>query len=119
MNESLKPGSNARRGFLRLSLAAGALLVADWRAVRADEAVEVKIDNFVFQPVLVRVKKGGTVTWINRDDIPHSIVCPVLNVHSHPIDSEEQFAFRFEKPGIYNYICGLHPHMHGQIVVQP
>ncbi len=117
MTETLQPGGNARRSLLRTVLGAGTLLLLRQPAAQADDTVEVKIDNFVFKPAIVRVKKGSSVTWVNDDDIPHSIVCTVLQVHSHPMDSGEKFTFQFDKPGIYNYICGLHPHMHGQIVV--
>src|SRR5882724_9248390 len=37
-------------------------------------AVEVKIDNFSFAPATVTVSPGTTITWTNRDDIPHSVV---------------------------------------------
>ncbi len=36
--------------------------------------MEVKIDNFSFGPVTVTVPVGTTVTWTNRDDIPHTVV---------------------------------------------
>ena len=35
---------------------------------------EVKIDNFSFGPETIKVSVGTTVTWINRDDIPHTVV---------------------------------------------
>jgi plastocyanin len=117
MTETLQPGGNARRFLLGSVLGAGALLLFKPRLARADDSVEVKIDNFVVMPALIRVKKGTSVTWVNNDDIPHSIVCPVLQVHSHPMDTGEKFSYQFDKAGIYNYVCGLHPHMHGQIVV--
>src|SRR5436853_7231298 len=37
-------------------------------------AAEVKIDNFSFGPQTVTVPVGATVTWTNRDDIPHTVV---------------------------------------------
>jgi plastocyanin len=64
------------------------------------------------------VKVGATVTWVNHDDIPHSIVCPTLKLKSHPMDTDESFAIKFDQAGIYDYICGLHPHMHGQVIVE-
>ena len=63
------------------------------------------------------MKVGTTVTWLNHDDIPHSIVCPALKVTSHPLDTDDSFAYKFEQAGTYDYLCGLHPHMHGQVVV--
>ena len=84
-------------------------------AVAAD--ARVVIDNFTFSPTPLQVKAGTTVTWVNHDDIPHSLVCPNLQVHSHPLDTDDTFSYKFEQPGTYDYICGLHPHMHGQVVV--
>ena len=52
-------------------------------------ATKITIDNFAFVPPMLRVKAGTTVTWVNGDDIPHSIVCPPLSVHSHPMDTDE------------------------------
>jgi plastocyanin len=116
MNEVLRPGGLARRRFLHRVFGAGVLVAFAGRMAAAADA-QVVIDNFTFAPTPLTVKAGTTVTWVNHDDIPHSIVCPGLNVHSHPMDTDDSFAHRFERPGTYDYICGLHPHMHGQVVV--
>ena len=55
------------------------LLVAGSPSVTANDqpsaaSVEVKIDNFSFGPQTLTVPVGATVTWINRDDIPHTSV---------------------------------------------
>ena len=51
------------------------MLGATMRVVAANDGTEIGIDNFKFAPTLLMVPKGATVTWVNRDDIPHSIVC--------------------------------------------
>ena len=38
-----------------------------------DSTAEVKIDNFAYTPVTVTVKVGAQVTWVNHDDIPHTV----------------------------------------------
>jgi plastocyanin len=81
-------------------------------------ASSINIDNFKFGPETLTIDKGTEVTWTNRDDIPHSIVMMALGVHSKPLDTDNTFAFRFDKAGTYNYICGIHPAMHGKIVVK-
>ena len=119
MTEFLQPGGNARRSQLRGVLGAGIVVLSSTRARMAAAAnEEVVIDNFTFMTTPLTVKVGTTVTWVNHDDIPHSIVCPDLKVRSHPLDTDDTFAYRFEQAGSYDYICGLHPHMHGQVVVQ-
>ena len=116
MNETLEPGGIARRLLLRRALGTGIVVVIGGRmAVAAD--VQVVIDNFTFAPTPVTVKAGTTVTWVNHDDIPHSIVCPALKVHSHALDTDDSFAYKFDQAGTYEYLCGIHPHMHGQVVV--
>ena len=118
MSEVLEPGSIARRLLLRRVLGTGIMVVIGSRmAVAADE--QVVIDNFTFSPTPLQVKAGTTVTWVNHDDIPHSIVLNSLNVRSHALDTDDNFAYKFDKAGTYNYICGLHPFMHGEVVVEP
>jgi amicyanin len=79
----------------------------------------VKIDNFTFGPQALTVKVGTTVTWVNNDDIPHTVVA---NDHttfkSKVLDTDQTFAFTFTKAGEYPYFCSLHPHMTGKVVVQ-
>jgi plastocyanin len=111
-------GGIVRRSLLRDALGAGVVVLISTRArMAAAEGTDVTIDNFSFSPTPLTVKTGTTITWTNRDDIPHSIVCPELKMKSHPLDTNDAFSYRFSKPGTYNYICGLHPHMHGQVVV--
>jgi plastocyanin len=117
MYRTLGPGGIARRQVLRRALAASALVAILGKVAHA-AAAEIVIDNFTFAPTPLKVKAGTSVTWVNHDDIPHSIVCPNLKVKSHPLDTDESFAYKFEQAGTYDYICGLHPHMHGQVVVE-
>jgi len=93
-----------------------ALLVLAAVPARAADA-EVKIGNFTFGPQELKVKSGTTVTWINEDDIPHTVVSP-NNFRSKALDSEDKYSFTFTTPGTYKYFCSLHPHMTGTIVVE-
>ncbi|HEY4044980.1 MAG TPA: cupredoxin domain-containing protein [Rhodopila sp.] len=85
---------------------------------RSDTAAQVKIDNFTFGPDKLTIAKGTTVTWTNTDDIPHSIVLTALGIRSKPLDTDKEFTYQFERTGTFSYICGLHPAMHGQVVVK-
>jgi plastocyanin len=87
-------------------------------AARSNVAAELKIDNFKFGPEKLAVAKGTDVTWTNEDDIPHSIVLTALGVRSKVLDTDKAFTYQFDKAGTYSYICGLHPFMHGQVVVK-
>lgn len=79
---------------------------------------EVKIDNFNFTPATLTVPVGTTVTWTNRDDIPHTVVSDDKSIKSKTLDTDEKFTFTFSKPGTYSYFCSIHPKMKGTIVVQ-
>jgi plastocyanin len=80
--------------------------------------VEVKIDNFTFNPQQVTVKAGTTVVWTNHDDIPHTATSSTQAFKSKVLDTDEKFSFTFATPGTYKYFCALHPHMTGTIVVE-
>ena len=77
----------------------------------------VHIDNFVFEPAQLTVKVGQTVTWTNRDDIPHTVVC-AGKFRSKTMDTDGTFSFTFTAPGEYKYFCSLHPHMTGAVKVE-
>jgi amicyanin len=83
-------------------------------------AMEVKIDNFSFGPVTLTVPVGATVTWTNRDDIPHTVVSSddPKAFKSKVLDTDEKFSFTFNKPGTYSYFCSIHPKMTGKVIVQ-
>ena len=103
-----------------LALGAMAGLVAAAIAatpVRADD-VEMKIDNFTFNPQQITVKAGTKVIWTNNDDIPHTVTSKTGIFKSKALDTDDKFSFTFTTPGTYSYFCALHPHMTGSIVVE-
>jgi Icc protein len=83
-----------------------------------DSATEVKIDNFAFTPGAITIKSGTHVTWINHDDIPHTVDSTQGKFKSAALDTDQKFEFRFTEPGEYPYYCRLHPKMTGSIIVQ-
>jgi plastocyanin len=98
---------------LAVAVIAAALPVG---ALAAD--AEVKIDNFTFSPQRLTVKAGTTVTWINEDDIPHTVASKAKLFKSKALDTGDKFSFTFTTPGAYEYFCSLHPHMTATIVVE-
>ena len=79
---------------------------------------EVKIDNFSFTPASITVAVGTTITWTNRDDIPHTVVSDDKVIKSKVLDTDEKFSYTFSKPGTYPYFCSIHPKMTGKVIVQ-
>lgn len=100
------------------SVAVAAILVAAAGVARAED-VAVKIDNFTYEPAMVQVKAGDTVTWTNHDDIPHTATASAGKFRSPVLDTEQKFSFTFTEPGRYEYFCALHPHMKAVVVVEP
>ena len=80
--------------------------------------VEINIDNFSFAPGTFTVAVGTTVTWINHDDIPHTVVSTDGVFKSKVMDTDEKFSYTFTKAGSYPYFCSVHPKMTGTIVAQ-
>jgi plastocyanin len=81
-------------------------------------SAEVKIDNFSFGPATLTVAVGTTLTWTNRDDIPHTVVSTDGVFKSKVLDTDEKFSYTFAKAGTYPYFCSIHPKMTGKVVVQ-
>ena len=107
---------------LWLVLVGLALLVAfSGGAVAAEKAAgtEVTIDNFSFGPQSLNIKVGTQVTWVNHDDIPHTVVSEdLITFRSRVLDTDESWSFTFTKPGTYTYFCSIHPKMTAKVVVQ-
>ncbi len=82
------------------------------------QATQVTIDNFTFGPDTLTVAVNSTVTWVNKDDIPHTVVATDGTFRSRAIDTDQTFSFKFDKPGTYTYYCSVHPKMVGKIVVR-
>jgi 3',5'-cyclic-AMP phosphodiesterase len=80
-------------------------------------ATQVVADNFSFAPAMAAVAVGSTVTWTNRDDVPHNVVSTEQKFKSPVLDTDEQFSYTFDAPGTHKYFCSIHPKMTGQVVV--
>ena len=83
-------------------------------------SAHVSIDNFSFTPQTLTVKAGTTVTWTNRDDIPHGIASDnKAFTRSKALDTDDSYSVTFATPGTFKYFCFIHPHMTGTIIVEP
>ena len=85
----------------------------------APAPVTVRIDNFAFNAQTITVAPGSTVTWVNEDDAPHTVVADDgKSFRSRTLDTGEKFSFTFNTAGTYGYFCSVHPHMTGKVVVK-
>ena len=84
----------------------------------AEDGPTITIDNFSFMSPVLTVPVGAKVTWINHDDVPHTIVSTEDKFKSKALDTDESFSFTFTQPGSYPYFCSLHPKMVAKVIVQ-
>jgi plastocyanin len=112
---TIKSRSRVATAFGVVLLVAAATFAA--RSAPATVA-EVDIDQFTFLPQRITVKAGTTVTWINEDDVPHTVASSGKVFKSKALDTADKFSFTFTTPGTYEYFCSLHPHMTGAVVVE-
>jgi plastocyanin len=82
------------------------------------KTVAIDIDNFKFGIVSLEVAAGTTVTWTNRDDVPHTVVSLKKVFKSPALDTGEHFSYTFTDTGTFDYYCSVHPRMTGTIVVK-
>jgi len=78
----------------------------------------VNISNFAFAPASLTIPAGSTVTWTNKDEEPHTVVSSDgTTFHSPGMDTGGTYSFTFQNAGTFEYICSIHPMMHGTVVV--
>jgi plastocyanin len=80
----------------------------------------VTIKLFQYQPGRIQVKAGTTVTWVNEDEIFHTVTAEKKEgSFDAPLDGKgKSFSFTFSRPGTYAYYCDRHEHMRGEIEVR-
>jgi plastocyanin len=89
------------------------------KVVARKGADTVAVSDFTFGPEKLEVPQNTYVRWTNTDDSPHQVTVPNANGARTPVMLKGQTAFmKFEAPGTYDYICGLHPGMKGKIEVK-
>ncbi|HSZ74586.1 MAG TPA: cupredoxin family copper-binding protein [Rhizomicrobium sp.] len=84
---------------------------------RQPQTTVVQIKNFDFSPMDITIKAGSSVTWKNLDGEPHTVTSVDGLFRSGAIDQDETFTFKFDKPGVYKYLCSIHPRMRATITV--
>ncbi|HEU5399234.1 MAG TPA: cupredoxin family copper-binding protein [Gammaproteobacteria bacterium] len=79
---------------------------------------EVAIFNYKFAPDALTIPAGTTVTWVNKDEVPHTVMSTDKRFQgSGALDTGDKYSYTFTTPGSYEYFCTLHPFMKGKIVV--
>jgi plastocyanin len=100
-------------------LVAGNALLAAGSASAASQ--QVTVGRYLFTPDTLTVSAGDTVTWVNRDPVPHAVAmtqAPVA-VAAPVMSTGNSWSYTFTVPGTYYYFCSAHPDMRGSVTVQP
>ena len=83
-------------------------------AVATDHVSMAK--SYRFDPDVIRIKAGETVTWTNNDNFTHTV--QVEGQDDHKVGKGDAVSIRFDEPGSYDYVCTLHSKdMHGTVIV--
>ena len=98
-----------------LAFPAAALAVGLSLAASAPTAV--RLEGMKFDPPTVTVRRGDTVTWNNKDLVPHTATSQG-KFDSGNIAPGQSFSRKMDQPGQFDYICTYHPGMKGQVVVK-
>jgi len=77
----------------------------------------VEIRNNAFNPSELNVAPGTTVTFVNRDDVPHTATSDNKLFDSGELAPGASFPVVLDGAGTVTYHCTLHPEMQGSIVV--
>ncbi len=70
--------------------------------------VTVDMQNFLFQPKELKVKKGTTVVFVNKDNAKHTATADDESWESKDIKAGETFSFTFNNAGTFPYYCEYH-----------
>jgi plastocyanin len=87
------------------------------RSVAAQESAAVSIVDFAFQPASVEIATGGTVTWTNTGQAPHTVTADDGSFDSGTLSPGATFSQTFATAGTFTYHCNIHPQMTATVIV--
>jgi plastocyanin len=101
------------------ALASTACLAEGPNNAGAGPVSTVSMDHSTFTPSEITVAPGTTVTWVNNETMPHSVVDLNKAFRSKTLVKDATFSFTFTTAGDYSYLCSIHPNMKGKVIVKP
>ena len=94
-------------------------LAGEMKDADSSKQNKIEIKDFAFNPQTLTVKSGEKITWINRDEEPHTVVSVEKQFKkSTALDTDQEFTITAGAPGTYTYFCSVHPKMTGTIIVE-
>jgi plastocyanin len=82
------------------------------------DATQIVVVNLAFDPAVITVSTGTTLVWRNEDAVPHTVTATEGAFDSGIFDPGGSFAFTYNEPGAFPYVCQLHPQMQGAVTVE-
>jgi plastocyanin len=101
------------------ALASTSCLAEDANIASAGPVATVNMDHNTFIPGEITVAPGTTVTWVNNENMPHTVVDLNKAFRSKTLVKDASFSFTFATAGDYSYLCSIHPNMKGKVIVKP
>ena len=101
------------------ALASTPCLAEDANIASAGPVATVNMDHNTFIPGEITVAPGTTVTWVNNENMPHTVADLNKAFRSKTLVKDASFSFTFATAGDYSYLCSIHPNMKGKVIVKP
>jgi plastocyanin len=76
----------------------------------------VAIEGMKFVPERLEVAAGDTITWVNRDLVPHTVTAADAGVESGNIAPGASWKYTVRRRGEIDYLCRYHPSMKAAVV---
>lgn len=117
--EELMMTNLTRRGAFRLcaALVALPLTAAIARAAGHATAHTVVIKDFAFTPADIQIKVGDSITWINEDNVRHSVTDLNGAFDTGLLSQGQEATMTFGGLGKFDYRCTPHAKMRGTITI--
>ncbi len=101
-------------------------LLEDFTDLKGTKEITINMKNISFEMPKIIIDAGTTVTWINQDNVGHTVNSDPHPGHdNHPelnsdlLSNGDTFSFTFDEPGLYTYHCNPHyPRMKGSVLVE-
>jgi plastocyanin len=101
------------------ALVSTSCLAEDANIASAGPVATVNMDHNTFIPGEITVAPGTTVTWVNNENMPHTVADSNKAFRSKTLVKDASFSFTFATAGDYSYLCSIHPNMKGKVIVKP
>jgi plastocyanin len=108
-----------RLTILFAALASTPGLAEDTKNADTGPVATVSMDHNTFIPTEITIVPGTTVTWVNNEAMPHTVVDSNKGFRSKTLIKDATFSFTFTTAGDYGYQCSIHPNMKGKVIVKP